>query len=138
MGIRVETGRSTTRSRTSPNRTYSATHSLVVEAEIGRVQLWMLTHTYSGHYRTFCHSGNQDRVYLTAETGPTPKAAANLGRHEPAYYQICPSEPKPARRYESLQRGPIEPTYMGRSLPSLSTIDLRHDQIYTWKIHHRV
>ncbi|RKK58270.1 hypothetical protein BFJ69_g17416 [Fusarium oxysporum] len=91
VSIQVETGRSATRSRTSPNRTYSAAHNLVVRAEIGRVQFWMLTHTYSGRYRPYCHSGNQEWTYLTAETEPTAKAgAANLGRHEPAAYdQIC-------------------------------------------------
>jgi hypothetical protein len=84
-----------------------------VEAEIGRLQFWILTLAYSGRYRPYCHSGNQECVELTAETGQTLKATiANLGRHEPAYGQICPSEPKPARRYESLQRGPMSlPTW---------------------------
>ncbi|KAJ9419017.1 hypothetical protein QL093DRAFT_1422456 [Fusarium oxysporum] len=97
VSIQVETGRSATRSRTSPNRTYSAAHNLVVKAEIGRVQLWMLTHMYSRRYRPYCHGGNQEWFHLTAETGPKPKAAAaNLARYEPGYDQICPSQPKQA------------------------------------------
>ncbi|KAG8664501.1 uncharacterized protein FPOAC1_013583 [Fusarium poae] len=103
-------------------------HNLVVEAEIGRLQFWILTHAYSGRYRPYCHSGNQEHVELTAETGQTPKATvADLGRHEPAYGQIYPSEPKPARRYESTTRTD-QPYLHGALAPQrISSIVLRHD-----------
>ncbi|KAG8664963.1 uncharacterized protein FPOAC1_012940 [Fusarium poae] len=86
------------------------------------------THTADATGLIVTHSGNQEHVELTAETGQTPKATvADLGRHEPAYGQIYPSEPKPARRYESTTRTD-QPYLHGALAPQrISSIVLRHD-----------
>ncbi|KAG8664348.1 uncharacterized protein FPOAC1_013686 [Fusarium poae] len=86
------------------------------------------THTADATGLIVTHSGNQEHVELTAETGQTPKATvADLGRHEPAYGQIYPSEPKPARRYESTTR--TDQAYLHGALAPqrISSIVLRHD-----------